>query len=501
MRKQIGNPSRGVYLHKQCVSVTRFAQLALVLGVLCLTCAGRPAEPAPVWQDGGQDPEVKAPVSIDYQVYVEPPRLLLAGRRLRLLRRESERKSMRWEQFASLVEGGARMPEPGFSQALYGIVANRKGSCEDALAWATKTANGKQSGDLRQMALVYDWCKPQLPVDSVASLERAILPALKLRPRDVLDVRSVLFAAIAVADANPAAAESFLRYAVEDWWRNQTAPRLRAGDDPFSRRASLMALLEITHALRDNLRLDLREDAPKWFGELPMRLMLAYYPAPWPAAENEYRVPAYVGAGDPDLDESVFSRVTEMALVAADPNAQPSQFLQGWLIQDRFLLRGALGAPYEFLWANPYLPGLSFSYMPDLYHAPGRLFVRSSWDENAVWFGLWDNEVQLFQDGKRFAVKANSGHPSIGLGPARVFFGSADTRFETGWWTKPDEDSKAVEQVAFVVGLQSSTLYDFEVDGEGMDDAVTDKAGILELHFPPDQKAGVRLHKAVSAVR
>lgn len=472
--------------------MTRFVQVALALGVLCLARTGQPAAPAPV----RQGPAAHAPASTDFQVYAEHPRLLLGERRLRLLRRERERKSMRWDQFSALVEGGARMPEPGFSQALYGIVANSKGACEAAFSWATKTANAKLPGDLRQMALVYDWCKPQVGAESAAALEQALLPALKLRPRDVLEVRSAVFASIAVADADPAGAGNILHYLFEDWWRKQTVPRLSAGDDPFPRRASLLALLEIVHVIRDNFQVDAREDAPAWFGELPMRLMLAYYPTPWPAAENEYRIPAYVGSGDPDLDESVFSRVAELALVAADPNAQPVQFLQGWLMQDRFLLRGTLGAPYEFLWANPYLPGLSFDYMPDVYHAPGRLFVRGSWDENAVWFGLWDNEVQVFQDGKRFAVKATASHPSIGLGPAHVFFGSADTRFETGWWTKPDEDSKAVEQVAFVVNLQPSTLYDIEVDGEGMDDAMTDKAGILELHFPPDHKAGVRLHKA-----
>jgi hypothetical protein len=359
-----------------------------------------------------------------------------------------------------------------------------------------KTANAQKPGDLRQMALVYDWCEPQFDAASVASLEKLLLPALKLRPRNAVEVRGAVFAAIAVADANPAAAESLLRYAYEDWWRKQTLPRLRAGEDPFPRRASLLALLEIAHVLRDNLSVDLREDAPKWFEELPMRLMLAYYPAPWPAAENEYRIPAYVGSGDPDLEESVSSRVAEMALVAADPNAQSTQFLQGWLMQDRFLMRSPLGAPYEFLWANPYLPGLSFDYMPDLYHAPGRLFVRSSWDENAVWFGLWDHEMQLYRDGQRFAITPNAGHASIDLGPVRVFFGGAVTRFETGWWMRPDEDTKAVEQVAFVVGLQPSATYDVEVDGEEMDDAETDSAGILELHFPPDHKAGVRLHKA-----
>src|SRR6185369_1834824 len=48
-----------------------------------------------------------------YRVYTESPRLLLRPQRLRLLKRESERKSMRWEQFNTLIAGGARMPEQG----------------------------------------------------------------------------------------------------------------------------------------------------------------------------------------------------------------------------------------------------------------------------------------------------------------------------------------------------------------------------------------------------
>lgn len=474
--------------------MTRFVPLALSLGLLApVLAAPATARSAP--------PAEAAPAS-DYQVATDAPRLLLAGRRLRLLRRERERKSMRWEQFSALIDGHARMPEPGFASALYGVVADSREACADALGWALKTANAQRPADLRQMALVYDWCKPQFDASSAQELEKRLLPPLQLRPHDVEEIRGAVFAAVAVNDAHPAATASLLRYVREDWWRRQIVPRLRAGDDPFPRRASLLALLETLHVLRDNLRLDLREDAAPWFEELPARLMLAYYPAPWPAAENEYRIPAYTGAGDPDLDESVYSRVAELALVAADPNAQSTQFLQGWLMQDRFLLRGPLGAPYEFLWANPYLPGLSFDYMPDLYHAPGRLFVRSGWDENAVWFGLWDHEMQLYRDGRRIAINAAAGHAAIDLGPVRVLFATGrETRFETGWWTKPDEDSKAVEQVAFVVGLEPSAAYDIEVDGEGMEDAQTDRAGILELRFPPGHKAAVRLHQAAPAAR
>ena len=47
-------------------------------------------------------------------------------------------------------------------------------------------------------------------------------------------------------------------------------------------------------------------------------------------------------------------------MVAFDNNALGNQFLQGWLIQDRFLMMNAFGAPYEFLWANPYQPASAF---------------------------------------------------------------------------------------------------------------------------------------------
>jgi hypothetical protein len=438
---------------------------------------------------------------IDFRLYNEPPRLLLTGQRLRLLRRERERQSQRWEQFSALMQGHARMPEPGFALALDGIVADSAPACREAGEWALKTADPTRPAELRQMALAADWCAPQLDAAARAALRRRLLAALAGRPRDAVALRSAVFAALAAFDAGPDAAQALLRYAVEDWWRRQTVPRLRAGEDPFPDRAALLALIEIVHVVRDNFQVDLRADAVEWFNELPPRLMLAYYPAPWPAPENDYRIPAYKRSGDPDLDQSVLSRAAELALVAADPNAQPISFLQGWLMQDRFLLRGPLGAPYEFLWANPYLPGLSYSYMPDLYHGAGRLFARSSWEDDATWFGLWEGEVQLFLDGKRYAVEARAGHPPVDLGPVRVFFGGANVRFQTGWWKKPDEDSKAVEQVAFVVGLEPATLYDVEVDGEELDEGRTDSSGILEFRFAPGIQTGVRLHKARPVVR
>ena len=48
---------------------------------------------------------------------------------MRLLRRERERASLRWQQFETLMAGGAAMPEPGFdyqSWMLAEVVALRK---------------------------------------------------------------------------------------------------------------------------------------------------------------------------------------------------------------------------------------------------------------------------------------------------------------------------------------------------------------------------------------
>ena len=68
-----------------------------------------------------------AQTSLDsFQVYTAHPRLFLRPQRLRLLRRERERNSMRWEQFHLLISGGAPMPEPGFANALYYQIAGDK---------------------------------------------------------------------------------------------------------------------------------------------------------------------------------------------------------------------------------------------------------------------------------------------------------------------------------------------------------------------------------------
>ena len=84
-------------------------------------------------------------------VSTEHPRLLLRPARLRLLRRERERTSLRWQQFQLFMAGHAAMPETGFAKALYYQVAGDAQAGREAIAWALGPAT-----DLRQEALVYD---------------------------------------------------------------------------------------------------------------------------------------------------------------------------------------------------------------------------------------------------------------------------------------------------------------------------------------------------------
>ena len=149
-------------------------------------------------------------------------------------------------------------------------------------------------------------------------------------------------------------------------------------------------------------------------------------------------------------------------------------------------MRSAFGIPYELLWANPYQPGLPYFRFPLYHHDPlnGRLFARSSWDDDAIWFGLVSGQMQLFGDGKITLMDpALKQHP-IEIGPTIIVIASDPLRFAA--------DTKEQGR-AFVIGLKSKTRYNIEVDDEEMSDALTDPAGTLDLPLPALLKAGVRI--------
>ena len=101
-------------------------------------------------------------------------------------------------------------------------------------------------------------------------------------------------------------------------------------------------------------------------------------------------------------------------------------------MNDRFLMRGAAGIPYEFLWAIPYQPGLSYHHVPLAFHDEigGQLFVRSSWEDDAAWAGFFGGQLQVFEDGAITAIDPKQTRDPLDLQSAVVFFAREAKRFK-----------------------------------------------------------------------
>jgi hypothetical protein len=421
----------------------------------------------------------------DFLVSTDHPRLFLQARRLRLLRLEKERQSIRWQQFHALMASEVRLPEPGFAHALYAQIAGDQTHCEAAVNWALGA-----DADLRQMALVFDWCQSSLSEDKSRALAGRIESAVATisSQSGVSAARDRVLAAVVLAGHRPSFSEAQLRLVVQKWWRGEIVPGLQGHRDVL-RLTDLPALLEILHAIRDNLKIDLREPVEGFFQDLPSSLLLGYYPVPYTAAENEYYVPAVKGGGEPDLKRAALTRAAELSLVAYDSNTLEYQYLQGWLMHDRFLMRSPLGLPYEFLWANPYQPGLSYYHLPLAFHDSrlGRLFLRSSWDTDATWLGYLEGQLQIFQQGELKIVTGQPASQLIRLGDAAVFVGSGSPTIRV--------DDPAV-RVAYVIGLRPGAGYEVAIVGEKKHTETADPGGILEIKTPEEDGVVIRLRES-----
>jgi hypothetical protein len=434
----------------------------------------------------------------EFRVYTEHPRLILTPQRLRLLKRERERESQRWRQFELLVKGSAALPEPGFALALYYAVSGDNAAGKRAVAWALGAGD-----DLRQLGFVYDWCQPVLSPKESAALAAKIRPLIQKQTADSISAqRDKIFAWIAIADDGHSE-EIPLQQIVRQWWRKEYAPSLDGGRATLPL-PDLYPLLEILHAVRDNLQIDLRDAAPGYFAHLPKYLVMANYPAPYHAPENEFRIPMDLGGVDPgridsnrldpnqaqpDLNRASLARAAGLSMVAYDNNGLENQFLQGWLIQDRFSLMTPFGAPYEYLWANPYQPGLSYFQLPLVYHDEnsGALFARSAWDEDADWFGLHGGQAEFFHAGRltvvNQAASGSSAPKPLQMGETSVVFGRAPFQFSMEGRT------------VLVIGLKPRQTYLVETDDEEMREVWTDRAGTIVLQYPAARVAGVRVHE------
>jgi len=414
----------------------------------------------------------------DFHVFTDAPRLFLTKSRLRLLQRERERDSMRWQQFDALVAGGAPMPESAVAQALYYQVSGNAAAGRKAVEWALSPT----ATDLRQLALVFDWCGKVMTASQAEALSAKIERGIGEASADITHQSARVLAAIAIADHLKDQGESILRPIVENWWRGGRMSSIA--------REETYALLELLHALNDNLSIDLRESMPSLFKDLPLDHLMGHYPAAFRGTDNDFLVPVFSGDGEPDPKQAAWSRTAGLAMVALDPNSPEIQYLQGWLMQDRYIMRDPLGCLYEFLWANPYQPGLSYELLPLVFHnaSSGHVFARTSWEEDATWIGYFEGHLQVFRDGKLETLRAGVSTKPVRVGDAVVMSAPA-----------PESDGTvrfaAATEATIILGLSPRGSYDIEIDDEQLDEGVTDAGGTLLVTLPAETQAGVRIRK------
>lgn len=420
----------------------------------------------------------------------EHPRLFLRPQRLRLLKRERDRSSLRWQQFEALINGNAPMPEPGFAQALFYQVAGNKEAGQRAIAYALSA-----NSDLRQQAIVFDWCQ-ELMTDAqrrelTSKLEKGISG---VPDGDSIGIaRSRVLAAVALFDHVPKTPQLELERVSRAWWQGKVVTALKSGKSVIAR-DDAYPLLELLHAFRDNTLVDLREAAPRFFKDFPIEHLLSYYPAVFPGPDGEYYIGAEREPAEPDLRMAALSRSAELSMVAYDVNAPETQVLQGWLMHDKFILHGTFGAPYEFLWANPYQPGLSYYHVPLVYYNSdfGRLFVRSTWEDGARWFGYFDGVMQMFADGRASIVTPQNTTAPIPMDEAVICLAQTARKFRV---------KLAEEDAVFLVGLEPHRSYLIEVDDEEIFESTADPGGIIPLEVPRGREVGIRIGSGPALVK
>lgn len=251
---------------------------------------------------------------------------LLTPQRLRRLQRDRERETVRWVDFETRVQTVPNSPERGFELALYYAVTRDEKRGREAIQWALGHVC-----DRRQFVWVLDWCG-----DLMNDEERRKLTTAGCVARQV----------------------------------DENEPVQSLEDGKFTDARMLYSACERLMTLRASGRDDPRERAVQFFSKLPIEFLLSLRP-------EQVEHPDWM------------THVAALALVAVDPNLEASQYLQGWAMEDRQMIREGPGVAYEFLWADPYLPGVGYQNLdPWVYDANGRLFARTNWKAQACWIAI-----------------------------------------------------------------------------------------------------------------
>ncbi len=398
----------------------------------------------------------------DYRVYNDHPRLLLDADRLKRLSREAERQTDRWRLVKQQLSAGDAMPERAVALALSHQIMGDEPACREAVELAR---------DLRQTALAFDWCHGVLDAETRSKLAAQLVEQAAVAPSTAEGLRDAVLALVAAAGEGQGA-EAALGRVLTQIWDAKLLPELEGGG-LVDEAASLVALLETAHVLRYNLDRDIWNESPEAFRALPMARVLGYLPQTLESEEGRLRRYA-LSSGDP-MEDALLGRVAEMLLIAYESASRPSQFLQGWLRNDTYTLKGPRGALYEFLWLNPYLPGLAPASAPKwtFDSVRGRIFARA--DDR--WIGYFQGELKVDSgSGMQPAGAELRGRPFYVEGAAIIW-----TAGPGKWDVQIPEGRDPQGPVTLLIGLEAGRDYSVRAGKGAWRQVRADRGGVLAV--------------------
>jgi len=249
------------------------------------------------------------------------------------------------------VETAPDSPQRGFELALYYAVTHDQKRGREAILWALA-----HHCERRQEALVRVWSADLISEAERKSLDAPCVFAGTGNIDTIQLARDGLFEAVGKGERES-------QYAARAW--RGIVDELRHGR--LANADSLYAAIEFIDAVRTNEGIDLRQDDPTFFSKLPAEYLLSLEPAK---------------VVHPDW----MAHIAALAYVGLDPNLAGSQYLQSWAMQDSQMLRDGPGVAFEFLWGDPYLPGIGYEDLsPWIYDADRGLRARTDWSPNACW--------------------------------------------------------------------------------------------------------------------
>jgi len=423
----------------------------------------------------------------EYRVYNEHPRIWLDESRLVRVQRDAERDTRRWAQLQELLAQPGQLQEPAFAQALAYQASGDEARGRAAVDWALGAAkrNFSEAGDLRQGSLVFDWCQPLLSDEERAKIAGGLATAITAEANasesNLLRTRDALLASIAVSGTWPGAEEATGKL-LNQHWKTWLVPQMEAGR-AADRAVELQAALEICFAVQHNLDRDLWGEAPQVFRDVALARILSYLPDDIETKEGRVHRPSVIPAESDPETEAIVGRVAEMTLVGYDSRSRSSQFLQGWLRSDAHTLRGGYGAPYEFLWLNPYLPGLSPKSGPQSAYDPtrGRFFARSGWGPDGLWLGFFDGDLLRYERGTLTSVEPDKRGEAISFPGFAIALPEENAKFQA----KVLEGNPNYAQFVYLLGMDDKRRYEIKIGNNAWHD-YQPRGSVIPLTNDPD---------------